>query len=48
MILRSIAKHVSEQNWFAAALDFFIAIVGALIGIQVSNESAVRIGRAVR
>jgi hypothetical protein len=37
MILRSITKHVREQNWFAIALDFFIVVIGVFIGIQVSN-----------
>jgi len=37
MILRSITKHIREQNWFAVGLDFLIVIVGVFIGIQVSN-----------
>lgn len=37
MILRSVIKHVKEQNWFAVGLDFFIVIVGVFIGIQVAN-----------
>lgn len=37
MILRSITKHVRDQNWFAVGIDFFIVIVGVFIGIQVAN-----------
>jgi len=37
MILRSITKHVRDQNWFAVGLDFLIVIVGVFIGIQVAN-----------
>ena len=37
MILRSVTKHIREQNWFAVFLDFFIVVVGVFIGIQVSN-----------
>ena len=28
MILRSITKHVRDQNWFAVALDFIIVVLG--------------------
>jgi hypothetical protein len=37
MILRSITKHVRDQNWFAVGIDFIIVIVGVFIGIQVAN-----------
>ena len=37
MLLRSITKHVKEQNWFAVALDFFIVVVGILIAFQITN-----------
>jgi hypothetical protein len=37
MLLRSISKHVKDQNWFAVGLDFFIVVVGVFIGIQVAN-----------
>jgi len=37
VILRSITRHVRDQNWFAVGLDFFIVIVGVFIGIQVAN-----------
>ena len=37
MLLRSISKHVKDQNWFAVALDFFIVVVGILIAFQITN-----------
>lgn len=37
MILRSVMKHVRDQNWFAVFLDFLIVVIGVFIGIQVSN-----------
>ena len=43
MILRSITKHVNEQNWFAIFLDLAIVVFGVFIGIQVSNWNAARL-----
>ncbi len=37
MILRSLTKHVKDQNWFAVGLDFSIVVVGVFVGLQVSN-----------
>ena len=37
MLLRRISKHVTDQNWFAVLVDFFIVVVGVFIGIQVAN-----------
>lgn len=37
MILRSVMKHVREQNWVAVFLDFLIVVVGVFIGLQVAN-----------
>ena len=37
MLLRRVTKHITEQNWFAVGIDFFIVIVGVFIGIQVAN-----------
>ncbi|PHQ59264.1 MAG: hypothetical protein COC03_06290 [Robiginitomaculum sp.] len=39
MLLRSITKHINDQNWFAVAIDFFIVVGGVFIGLQVSNWS---------
>ena len=37
MILRSLTKHVKDQNWFAVWIDFVIVVIGVFIGIQVAN-----------
>ena len=37
MLLRSITKHVREQNWFAVFLDFFIVVAGILIAFQITE-----------
>jgi len=42
MLLRSITKHVKDQNWFAVGLDFFIVVVGVFIGMQVANWNDVQ------
>src|SRR6056297_2064606 len=43
MILRSITRHVRDQNWFAVGLDFLIVVVGVFIGIQVANWNEERV-----
>lgn len=42
MLLRSLTKHVKDQNWFAVALDFFIVVVGILIALQITNWNEAR------
>jgi len=42
MLLRSITKHVKDQNWFAVFLDFFIVVAGILIAFQVNNWNEAR------
>ncbi len=42
MLLRSLTKHVRDQNWFAVGLDFFIVVVGILIAFQITNWSEAR------
>ncbi|NNC38884.1 MAG: hypothetical protein HKO02_15605 [Hyphomonadaceae bacterium] len=37
MLLRSLTKHVRDQNWLAVFLDFFIVVVGILIAFQITN-----------
>lgn len=37
MILRSVMRHVGDQNWVAVGIDFLIVVVGVFIGIQVAN-----------
>lgn len=45
MLLRSLTKHVKDQNWFAVWIDFAIVIVGVFIGIQVANWNDGRTSR---
>jgi hypothetical protein len=42
MILRSITKHVKEQNWFAVALDFCIVVIGILMAFQITEWNEAR------
>jgi hypothetical protein len=37
MLLRSVTKHITEQNWFGVLVDFLIVVVGILIAFQVTN-----------
>jgi hypothetical protein len=43
MLLRSITRHVSDQNWVAVFIDFVIVVVGVFIGLQVSNWNDARL-----
>lgn len=42
MLLRSVTKHVKEQNWTAIGIDFVIVVIGVFVGIQVSNWNETR------
>ena len=42
MLLRSLTKHVKDQNWFAVALDFIIVVVGILIAFQITEWNDAR------
>ena len=42
MLLRSLTKHVKDQNWFAVFLDFFIVVAGILIAFQITNWNEAR------
>lgn len=42
MLLRSLTKHLREQNWFAVALDFVIVVVGILIAFQITSWNEAR------
>jgi hypothetical protein len=42
VLLRSITKHVKEQNWFAVGIDFLIVVVGIFVGLQVSAWNDLR------
>ncbi|PHS37917.1 MAG: hypothetical protein COA91_09130 [Robiginitomaculum sp.] len=47
MLLRSITKHVKDQNWFAVALDFLIVVAGILIAFQVTNWNEARQNKVI-
>jgi hypothetical protein len=36
MRLRSLTKHLREQNWFAVVLDFVIVVFGVGVGVGVA------------
>lgn len=42
MLLRSVIKHVRNQEWTAIAIDFVIVVVGVFVGIQAANWNEVR------
>ncbi len=42
MILRSLTKHVNDQNWFAVGIEFVILVLGVFIGLQVQDWSTAR------
>jgi hypothetical protein len=46
MLFRRISKHVTDQNWFAVFLDFFIVVVGILIAFQITNWNERRVESA--
>lgn len=43
MAIRRFRQHVSDQNWFAVAIDLAIVVVGVFLGIQASNWNQRRI-----
>ena len=44
MLLRSLTKHVKDQNWFAVALDFFIVVIAGILVASCSPEGDVTDG----
>lgn len=42
MRLRSLTKHLREQNWVAVGLDFLIVVFGILIAFQITNWNDTR------
>jgi hypothetical protein len=45
MILRRVVEHAKTQNWFAAALDFFIVVLGVFVALEVANWNQARQNR---
>ena len=42
MLLRSLTKHVKDQNWFAVVIDFIIVVFGVFFGLQIGERSSLR------
>ena len=42
MILRRVVEHAKTQNWFAAALDFLIVVIGVFVALEVANWNQAR------
>jgi hypothetical protein len=36
--LRSLTKHLREQNWFAVVLDFVIVVFGVGVGVAMMGQ----------
>lgn len=45
MLLRRFSEHIRSQNWFAAALDFLVVVLGIFVALQVDNWNQNRIER---
>lgn len=45
MLLRSVTKHIKQQNWFAVWVDFVIVVVGVFVGLQAQEWSNARADR---
>ena len=46
MAIRRFREHVSDQNWFAVAIDLAIVVIGVFLGIQASNWNQGRLDSA--
>jgi hypothetical protein len=47
MILRKFAKSIHEQNWFTAALEITIVVIGIFLGLQVDSLNEERKDRVL-
>lgn len=45
MLLRSVIKHVTDQNWVAVFIDFCIVVIGIFVALQVQAWNAERDNR---
>jgi hypothetical protein len=45
VILRSVMKHVRDQNWLAVGIDFLIVVLGVLLAFQITVWNAERAER---
>ena len=46
MVVRRFQSHLAEHNWFAAAIDVAIVIIGVFIALQVNNWNQARLDAA--
>ncbi len=46
MLLRRVAEHVRQRDWFAVAVDFLIVVVGVFVGLQASIWNEARLAEA--
>lgn len=37
MLLRRLAAHLRDQNWFAVGLDLLVVVVGLILGLQIDT-----------
>jgi hypothetical protein len=44
-MIRRFRAHAAEQNWFAAAVDLSIVMLGVFLGIQATNWNQTRLDR---
>lgn len=44
-MIRRFREHAVEQNWFAAAVDLSIVVLGVFLGIQANNWNQIRVDR---
>jgi hypothetical protein len=47
MLMRRVASRLSQQDWFAVAIEFALVVAGVFLGIQVANWNDSRKGRAL-
>ena len=44
-MIRSITKHIQEQNWLGLVLDFIVVVLGIFLGLQASDWNQTRLDR---
>ncbi|MEE4284400.1 MAG: hypothetical protein V2I41_20860 [Pseudomonadales bacterium] len=44
-MIRSINKHIREQNWIGLILDFIVVVLGIFLGLQASDWNQGRLDR---
>lgn len=44
-MIRSITKHIREQNWIGLVLDFIVVVLGIFLALQASDWNQARLDR---